>query len=46
MFFVYRLDPCTCLCLVVCISAFRSNIARVWLSVSERVLDKIVQKNL
>jgi hypothetical protein len=34
------------LCLVVCISTFRSNIAHVWLSVSERVLDKIVQKNL
>jgi hypothetical protein len=43
MFFIYRLDICTCLCLVLYISVFRSNIARVWLFISERVLDKIIQ---
>jgi hypothetical protein len=39
--FMCRLGTCINLCLVVCISTFRTNIARVWLSVSERVLEKV-----
>jgi hypothetical protein len=43
---VHKLDSCIDLCLVVCIRTFWTNIARVWLFASERVLEKSTQINV
>jgi hypothetical protein len=44
--FMCRLGTCINLCLVVCISTFKTNIARVWLSASERVLEERVLEKM
>lgn len=43
---MHMLDPYIDFCLFVCISAFRTYIARVWLSTSKRVVEKGAKINL